>query len=152
MTSCVSEAIRLVCLSPDTHTLEFDVKLNDDAIVYGDANQLTQVFVNLLNNAADASPSGGTISVRSHIENDTLVIATSDQGPGINPDTRRQVFEPFYTTKPVGQGTGLGLSLAYSIITNHDGKLIIGDTADGTTMLVSLPLAELQTRSESQTG
>ena len=152
MTSCVNEAIRLVCLSPDTHTLEFDVKLIDDAIVYGDANQLTQVFVNLLNNAADASPSGGTISVRSHIDKDTLVIATSDQGPGINLETRRQVFEPFYTTKPVGQGTGLGLSLAYSIITNHDGKLIIGDTAEGTTMLVSLPLAELRTRSESQTG
>ncbi len=152
MSSCVSEAIRLVRLSPDTHSLEFEIKLIDDAIVYGDANQLTQVFVNLLNNAADASPSGGTVSVRSHIDNDTLVIATSDQGPGINPETRRQVFEPFYTTKPVGQGTGLGLSLAYSIITNHDGKLIIGDTGNGTTMLVSLPLAEQQTHSESQIG
>ena len=142
----------MVCLSPDTHTLEFDVKLIDDAIVYGDANQLTQVFVNLLNNAADASPPGGTVSVRSHIDKDTLVITTNDQGPGINPETRRQVFEPFYTTKPVGQGTGLGLSLAYSIITNHDGKLIIGDTTKGTSMLVSLPLAEQQTRSESKLG
>ena len=90
--------------------------------------------------------------MRSHIDKDTLVITTNDQGPGINPETRRQVFEPFYTTKPVGQGTGLGLSLAYSIITNHDGKMIIGDTTKGTSMLVSLPLAEQQTRSESKLG
>ena len=152
MASCVSEAIRLVRLSPDTHSLEFDVNLIDDAIVYGDANQLTQVFVNLLKNAADASPSGGTVSVQSHIDNDTLVIATSDQGPGIAPETRRQVFEPFYTTKPVGQGTGLGLSLAYSIITNHDGKLVIGDNNNGTTMLVSLPLAARQSTNELKVG
>jgi len=144
MNSCINEAVRLVRLSPDTHSLIFDIDLPEEAIVYGDSNQLTQVFVNLLNNAADASPKGATISVRSHVESDTLVISTSDNGPGIEAEARRRVFEPFFTTKPVGQGTGLGLSLAYSIITNHNGKLAIGNDTKGTTMIVSLPLATRQ--------
>jgi len=149
MSSCISEAVRLVQLSPDTHSLKFDIDLHNDAIVYGDANQLTQVFVNLLNNAADASPTGGKVSVRSHTDGDAVVISTSDEGRGIDPKTQRQVFEPFFTTKPVGQGTGLGLSLAYSIVANHDGKLTIGDNHKGATMIVSLPLAKHQMQGSS---
>jgi signal transduction histidine kinase len=99
-----------------------------------------QVFVNLINNACDASPDEGTISIEGIISGDELIVETIDQGPGIDPAARDQMFEPFFTTKPVGQGTGLGLSLAYSIVKNHRGRLRIGNRSKGTSMSVSLPL------------
>ena len=136
----VSEAIRLVRLSPDTRRLEFKVSMPQDALVIGDANLLMQVFVNLINNACDASPDGATVTINGRVENSKLVVETIDQGPGIDPANREQLFEPFFTTKPVGQGTGLGLSLAYSIVKNHRGRLRVGDSDEGTKMIVTLPL------------
>ena len=111
-----------------------------DALVIGDANLLMQVFVNLINNACDASPDGATVTINGRVENSKLVVETIDQGPGIDPANREQLFEPFFTTKPVGQGTGLGLSLAYSIVKNHRGRLRVGDSDEGTKMIVTLPL------------
>ncbi len=136
----VSESIRLVSLSPDTRGLKFDVAIPANAQVIGDANLLMQVFVNLINNACDASPNEGTVTIRGYIQADELTIETLDQGSGIDPAAREQMFEPFFTTKPVGQGTGLGLSLAYSIVKNHQGRLRIGDSEIGTRMIVTLPL------------
>ncbi len=140
MTQRVHEAIRLVKLSPDTHNLVFDVSMPADAWVLGDANLLMQVFVNLINNACDASPEGATIRVHGFVQSGDLVIETIDEGSGVEASVREQVFEPFFTTKPVGQGTGLGLSLAYSIVSNHHGRLRLGDTKVGTRMIVTLPL------------
>lgn len=136
----VSEAIRLVRLSPDTRRLKFNISMPQDALVIGDANLLMQVFVNLINNACDASPDGGTVTIKGEIESRKLVVETIDQGAGIDPAHREQLFEPFFTTKPVGQGTGLGLSLAYSIVKNHRGRLRVGDSEEGTKMIVTLPL------------
>jgi len=99
-----------------------------------------QVFVNLINNACDASPKNGRVTILGKIEKQELIVQTIDQGPGIKGAAREHLFEPFFTTKPVGQGTGLGLSLAYSIVANHQGKLRVGDTNYGTSMVVTLPL------------
>jgi signal transduction histidine kinase len=110
-------------------------------VVQGDANQLVQVFVNLISNACDASPDGATVSIESLIQDKQLVVTTSDSGPGVDSATREKMFEPFFTTKPVGMGTGLGLSLAYSIITNHNGQIRVhSPPGGGTRMIVSLPL------------
>lgn len=136
----VAEAVRLVSLSPDTRGLKFNISIPENALVSGDSNLLMQVFVNLINNACDASPDGGTINVIGKISGNELIVETIDQGPGIDPAARDQLFEPFFTTKPVGQGTGLGLSLAYSIIKNHQGHLRVGNRSEGTSMTVSLPL------------
>ena len=106
----------------------------------GDPNLLTQVFVNLINNACDASPELGLVAISGTITENELTIETTDEGPGINESAREQIFEPFFTTKPVGQGTGLGLSLAYSIVNNHKGRLRIGDSDVGTCMVITLPL------------
>lgn len=136
----IQEAMRLVRLSPDTRRLSFDVNMADNSIVLGDANSLMQVFVNLINNACDASKDGSSVSVVGYHDGNQLVIETTDAGTGIAVNHREQIFEPFFTTKPVGQGTGLGLSLAYSIVSNHGGKLRVGNISSGTRMIVSLPL------------
>lgn len=136
----ISEAMRLVRLSPDTRRLKFQVQMPAEASVLGDANLLMQVFVNLINNACDASPDGGVVEILGAIVDDEVMIETIDQGEGIHPSVREKIFEPFFTTKPVGQGTGLGLSLAYSIVNNHHGRLRIGVSERGTRMVVALPL------------
>ena len=140
VTERVREAVRLVSLSPDTRQLNIEISMPDSALVNGDANLLMQVFVNLINNACHASPAGSTISIQGSVQDSTLVVETIDQGSGVPPEVRDHVFEPFFTTKPVGQGTGLGLSLAYSIVANHNGRLRIGDSEQGTRMIVTLPL------------
>ena len=137
----VKEALRLVSLSPETRRLKFECALPEQACVLADGNQLMQVFVNLINNACDASSDGGTVKIKGYIKEQELIIETLDDGHGINQQHREHIFEPFFTTKPVGQGTGLGLSLAYSIISNHGGKLRLDENKDiGTRMIVSLPL------------
>ena len=141
ITHCVEEALRLVQLSPDTRRLQFELSMPKGLFVNGDANQLMQVFVNLINNACDASPDNALVIVKGILYGKQILIDIIDQGSGIDPKTRDHIFEPFFTTKPVGQGTGLGLSLAYSIVNKYDGKLRIGDTPAGTRMIVSLPLS-----------
>jgi PAS domain S-box-containing protein len=109
---------------------------------------LNQVFLNLLVNAADAvaetqAPAApGVITVRSRHAGDTVVIEVSDSGPGIPDEARDRVFEPFFTTKPVGRGTGQGLALARSVVTDQHGGTIGFTSApgQGTTFTVTLPV------------
>lgn len=136
----VNEAVRLVRLSPDTRRLKFEVNVASNLMVLGDANLLMQVFVNLINNACDASPDDAAIRLLAYSDASELTIETIDEGIGVSPEAREQMFEPFFTTKPVGQGTGLGLSLAYSIVANHKGRLRLGDSISGTRMMLTLPL------------
>lgn len=90
--------------------------------VYADSNQLLQVFSHIINNAVHAmSERGGTITVSTRAEGQLVVIQFADTGPGILEPAR--VFDPFYTTRPVGQGTGLGLSACYGIVQEHGGKI-----------------------------
>ena len=138
----ITEALRLVQLSPDTRRLHFNCKLGSHGFVRANSNLLMQVFVNLINNACDASPDGGTITINSSTKNGSINVETIDQGSGISDHHLDNIFEPFFTTKPVGQGTGLGLSLAYSIVNNHGGKLRVGKSTSGTSMIVTLPLVE----------
>ncbi|ASJ75302.1 sensor histidine kinase [Granulosicoccus antarcticus] len=140
VTQRVNEAVRLIKLSPDLRRLSIQTSMPESVLVYGDANLLMQVFVNLVNNACDASPDGATIHVQGFIHDNELTVETIDEGSGVSPEAREQMFEPFFTTKAVGQGTGLGLSLAYSIVANHKGRLRIGDSEQGTRMIVTLPL------------
>jgi two-component system NtrC family sensor kinase len=90
--------------------------------VKGDLNQLLQVFSHIINNAVNAiAGKGGTLTVSTRSERNVVVVEFSDTGPGmLEPD---RVFDPFYTTRPVGQGTGLGLSACYGIIEEHAGKI-----------------------------
>jgi two-component system NtrC family sensor kinase len=110
--------------------------------IEADQAQLMQVFVNLLDNAADAMPAGGTITIRtSLIDNQRLEVRISDTGGGISEENLGKLFTPFFTTKPVGKGTGLGLSIVYGIIKMHRGQITVNSQAgQGATFIIILPV------------
>ncbi len=104
--------------------------------------QLTQVFLNLLINAAHAIDKDGTITVRSSYEAGLIQIAISDTGCGIPENIRARIFEPFFTTRGVGKGTGLGLSISYDIVKKHGGEIrLASEVGKGTTFTVFVPVA-----------
>lgn len=105
--------------------------------------QISQVFLNLLVNAAHAIEKKGTITLRSREEPGWAVFEVADTGSGIRPDQLNRIFDPFFTTKAVGEGTGLGLSLSYGIVQKHGGKIEVESKLGvGTTFRVFLPLAK----------
>jgi len=110
--------------------------------VLGDSNQLLQVCLHVVNNARHAmAEKGGVLKVRTQMEDNTLVIDFTDNGPGLQEPDR--VFDPFYTTRPVGQGSGLGLSVCYGIIEEHKGKILCQNNADGgASFRIELPLPD----------
>jgi signal transduction histidine kinase len=102
---------------------------------------LSQVWTNLLDNAIDASPQKGTVSVRTWVESDKICIAIADEGPGIPEENRKLIFEPFFTTKPTGQGTGLGLDIVRHIVLDKFGGEINLDSIPGKTeFTIKLPV------------
>ncbi|HEU4955185.1 MAG TPA: ATP-binding protein, partial [Gemmatimonadales bacterium] len=110
-----------------------------------DPNQIQQVFVNLINNAAQAIASTGrpgTVVVRARRWLDGVAIDVVDDGPGMTEALAAQVFEPFFTTKPEGEGTGLGLSISQGIVREHGGRIMLAtEEGRGSTFTVQLPLA-----------
>ncbi len=105
----------------------------------GDRQHLQQVFLNLLLNAVDATPEGGTISVETLVEDNSVVAAVRDTGRGIAPEIRDKIFDPFFTTKPVGKGTGLGLSVSKAIVEGHQGSIAVESDVNGTIFRVRFP-------------
>jgi signal transduction histidine kinase len=104
-----------------------------------DGNQLSQVIVNIVLNAADAMPNGGTLTIRSRLKDDRVVIDFVDTGAGIAKENLGKIFDPFYTTKE--QGTGLGLAVSYSIIKKLNGSLTVESGPDkGSRFVITLPL------------
>jgi signal transduction histidine kinase len=105
-------------------------------------SELNQVWTNLIDNAVDAMDGTGRLLVRTSLDGDNLVVEIGDTGPGIPPELQRRVFEPFYTTKPVGKGTGLGLDISYRIVvTEHRGDLRVESRPGDTRFQVRLPVA-----------
>ena len=115
---------------------------------YANAGKLQQVFTNLILNARDAIPDGGRIVVATDTADDgSLVAEISDTGIGIAPENVAKIYDPFYTTKGVGQGTGLGLAVSYGIVQEHAGRITVDSTpGDGTTFRITLPTARVRTR------
>ncbi len=139
LNTVVADALQLVQLDPQARDFTFSASVADDLAVAGDPNQLSQVFVNLINNACQASPVGGTIDIEGYRGDGYCHIAVSDNGTGIDPDLREKIFDPFFTTKRVGEGTGLGLSIVHGIVSRHEGRVRIEDREQGATIVVSLP-------------
>jgi two-component system NtrC family sensor kinase len=146
----------------DTLTLrEYDLRVNKIQVerevdsglplITGDPHQLEQVFLNIINNAADAMlehANGGTLRVCVHASDGNVYAEFHDSGPGIKEANR--IFEPFYTTKSVGKGTGLGLSICYGIIQEHRGTITAHNREEGgATIRVSLPATAHQGAEEN---
>lgn len=109
--------------------------------INADPSQLKQVFVNLIVNAVQAMPGGGQLRISTRRDNGKVRIIIDDTGTGMNRDVLRSIFTPFFTTKPVGLGTGLGLPVAHGIISSHQGTIKIeSQVGKGTTCTVELPV------------
>jgi two-component system NtrC family sensor kinase len=115
-------------------------------LIEGYQQQLTQVFVNILVNAAQAIEKQGDIKIKTYNSNGSNVVIISDTGSGISEDKIPKIFEPFFTTKEVGKGTGLGMSIAYDIVLKHKGKIDVeSEVGTGTTFTIELPIVESKT-------
>jgi two-component system, sporulation sensor kinase E len=108
-----------------------------------DPDQISQVLLNLLVNAIHAMPDGGTLRLTLSRRDRHLVLAVADTGHGIPKDVLPKVFNPFFTTKEVGKGTGLGLTVVHGIITEHGGTIAVdSEPGRGTTFTLTLPIHE----------
>ncbi|SIS69138.1 sensor histidine kinase [Neptunomonas antarctica] len=108
-------------------------------------NELNQVFLNLILNAKQATEDTkeATIKISSHYQNDTIFIRIQDNGCGMTDEVKKQIFIPFFTTKPMDKGTGMGMAIAYGIIANHQGKIIIESIeGSGATFEIQLPVIQ----------
>jgi len=142
----VAHAIDLLRLQRDDRAVGFVNNMPNGLLTRGDPHQLTQLFLNLLSNARDASEDKSLILITGHTEKSTtsehLVLSVIDSGQGIDKELQAKVLEPFYTTKDVGQGAGLGLSLVYSIVQSHNGSMHIHSPVKnnrGTCIEITLP-------------
>ena len=136
-------------------TLETRARLADVPAVVGDAAELREAMTNLILNAVDAMPEGGTLTLTTALVADRIEVCVSDTGVGMPPEVRDKIFDPFFTTKGP-QGTGLGLSMTYGIVSRHGGSIAVESTpGEGSTFRLSLPRgndvlpAVLETRVET---
>jgi PAS domain S-box-containing protein len=123
---CIEDIIKVVKHTLEMHDIELDLSLSQNLPnVRGDSRQLQQVFLNLVNNAVSAMPTGGLLKIRTFLERTSrkAVIQIEDNGEGIKSENMDHIFEPFFTTKPEGEGTGLGLFVSYGIITKYGGTI-----------------------------
>jgi len=126
--------------------LEIEVAVNakEPLFTRGNASELREVFVNLIVNAVDAMPHGGSLTVDCAREGQRVCLRFSDTGTGMEEEVRQKIFEPFYTTKGM-QGTGLGLAVSYGIIERHEGSITVeSKPGHGATFIIDLPVAEAE--------
>lgn len=114
--------------------------------ILADPGQLEQVLLNLAVNARDAMPAGGVVSIRTHSGADVVTLEVSDTGAGMDEHTRERIFNPFFTTKAPGEGTGLGLSTVYGIVSSAGGEIgVESKLGEGTTFTVRFPRIPVKT-------
>lgn len=141
---CIEEAIALISLDKKRKEISYVVNYKPHLQILGDSQRLLQVLVNLINNAHDASPAQSRITISCKLVSGAVQISVIDEGTGIPEDIRDRVFDPFFTTKEPGEGTGLGLSLVYSIVENLNGHIDIMSASTrkenpGTRVILTFP-------------
>ncbi|OGV86273.1 MAG: hypothetical protein A2340_01555 [Lentisphaerae bacterium RIFOXYB12_FULL_60_10] len=126
------------------NTINIVTLLGADKQTRGDASQLREALINLILNAVDAMPKGGTLTLSSRVENDNVVVEVLDEGTGMTDETKERCIEPFFTTKG-SKGTGLGLSMVHGIVMRHKGTMEIDSILKkGTTIRIILPCASAE--------
>jgi len=121
--------------------------------VKGNRNELRQVFFNLLKNSAEAMPEGGKLIISTRAGGERVEVRIADTGVGIPKDHTAQIFDPFFTTKEVGEGTGLGLYVASTIMKRHRGTIDVdSEEGKGTTLTLRFPTADQTSETEKDAG
>jgi signal transduction histidine kinase len=142
--SAIRRSVELLTHQALFHNVEFVFDLLEDIpTMIGDPGQLQQVFINLLINAGTAMSGRGKLTITSRFDqfSEQVILEFADTGPGIPEEIISKVFEPFFTTKAPGEGTGLGLSVAYGIIQQHGGTMSVSNApSGGAVFTVVLPL------------
>jgi two-component system, NtrC family, sensor kinase len=138
--AALDEGLFLVASQTAVQNITIERALGEVPPVRADFGQIRQAFANLIINACDAMPGGGTLRVRSAVDGETVQVEIEDTGAGIPPEVLSKVLDPFFTTKE--KGTGLGLSVVYGVVERHGGRLAIeSEPGKGTTVTVRLPMA-----------
>jgi two-component system NtrC family sensor kinase len=138
----VDQTITLLESFARSNSIDIQTDLAGDLpVIASDQAQLQQVFFNLISNAIDAIGKNGLIEIRSRRDGARLFVSIADNGPGISPERQKKIFEPFYTTKTDGKGTGLGLWVTHSIVEKMGGAIrLASQPGKGTTFTVELPI------------
>ena len=136
------------------HKVTIETDLADIPLIQGKTGKINQVLVNLFVNAAQAMEEGGKLTVRSYCDDQSngshVIVKVKDTGSGIEKGDLEKLFDPFYTTKPTGKGTGLGLYISFSIIDSMGGKIEVDSEVNvGTTFTLTLPVASDENRANS---
>jgi len=104
-------------------------------------SKINQVFLNIITNACQAMKGGGVLTISTLKDESNIRILFKDNGEGMNEETKKKIFDPFYTTKEVGSGTGLGMSVSFKIIEDHKGWIEVeSEENNGTSITVVLPI------------
>jgi len=120
--------------------IQLEMKLSPIKSLWAQGERLQQVFINIILNALDAMPNGGTLKIGLVQDNKLAVIRIGDTGTGIQSQHLPHIFDPFFTTKGIGKGTGLGLSISYAIIKEHEGNITVkSQHGEGTMFTVTIP-------------
>ena len=128
--------------SSNRHQIEFELDIHEegDIPIYINVNQISQIIINLCNNAAHALSNRGVIKVSYQLTNNNHIISVQDHGHGMSEDVIEKLFDPFFTTKPLNEGTGLGLSVIFGIVKSYNGDIeVISEVGKGSTFKVKLP-------------
>ncbi len=138
--NCINDILTHLDYRVKKQSINSQVKIPDDIEIWGELDKLQQVFLNIISNAIDAMPEGGTLKVEAERRENNIMIRISDTGIGIKKEHLTRIFEPFFTTKGYGRGTGLGLSISYQIVKEHNGDITVeSDYGKGTTFTIILP-------------
>lgn len=142
MRETIEAALRLCAFPLRKGHIEVCKDLPEQPVMMAhDPQQIEQVLVNLITNAIQAMPNGGKIRINLSRGEGVIALAVQDTGIGIPPENINRIFDPFFTTKPEEQGTGLGLSVSYGIISNHEGRIEVESVVgEGTTFTILLPI------------
>ncbi len=137
----ISQAVEFLEYKLKKRKILFDQKLSPGLpLIFGDKEHLEQVFINLILNSIDALPEGGKLEIHTHSSGREVIAIIKDNGIGIPPSEIDKIFDPFYTSKGAGQGTGLGLSVCKNIVENHDGIIEVeSETGAGTSIILKFP-------------
>jgi len=138
----LQDVLRLVRYELNRHSINLVEDFGELPAIQADPNKLKQIFINLIMNASQAMPDGGTLTVRTAlVAGEEVEAAVTDTGPGISTDVQEKIFEPFFSTKREGEGTGLGLYICRNIVAEHEGRLLLESAPGlGATFRVVLPI------------